>query len=106
MSCEVAALEHELKHTGPGAQPSVRSHDAQNGGGRRGEGTYAGDNAVERAALVPEAVLAGRELAEVARGPRHLVVVELEDDAARGLAVDGDVELRICEFMTRAWRPG
>ena len=61
---------------------------------------------MERAALVPEAVLAGRELAEVARGPRHLVVVELENDAASGLAVDGDVELRICEFMTHTWRPG
>ena len=61
---------------------------------------------MEGGALVAKTVLAGGELTEVARGLGDHVVVELEDDAARGLAVDGDVELRIYAFMTRAWRPG
>ena len=55
--------------------------------------TYLGDDTGEAGALVAEAVLAGGELTEVARGLGDNVVVELEDDAARGLVVDGDVEL-------------
>ena len=50
---------------------------------------------MKRAVLVPEAVLAGRELAEVARGLGNNVVVELEGDALSRLAADGDVKL--CE---------
>lgn len=49
---------------------------------------------MEGAAGIAEAVLAGRELAEVLRGLGHDVVVELEDDTAGRLGVDGDVELR------------
>ena len=49
---------------------------------------------MEGAALVAEAVLAGRELAEVARGLGHNVVVQPEDNAAHGLRVDRDVKLR------------
>ena len=39
------------------------------------------------------AVLAGRELAEVARGHRTDIVIELEDDPSGRLGVDCDVEL-------------
>ena len=56
--------------------------------------TYLGDDTVEGRALEAEAVLASAELAEVARGLGHDVVAEAEDDAAGGLVVDGDVELR------------
>ena len=49
---------------------------------------------MECAARVAEAVLAGGQLAEVPRSFRHDVVVEPEHDAAGGLGVDGDVELR------------
>ena len=49
---------------------------------------------MEGGALVAEAVLASRELAEVLRGLGDDVVEELEDDAAEGRAVFRDVELR------------
>lgn len=64
MTREVTALEHEL-----------------------------GDDTVEARARVAKAVLARCELAEVPRGLGHDVVVELEDDAPRGLVGDGDVKL-------------
>ena len=65
MTGEVSSLEHEL-----------------------------GDDTVEAGSLVSEPVLARSELAEVASGLGDDVVVQLEDDAARGLVVDGDVELQ------------
>ncbi|TFY82537.1 hypothetical protein EWM64_g1472 [Hericium alpestre] len=43
---------------------------------------------------VAKAVLAGRKLAEVARGEGRDVVEEVEDDAPGGAALDVDVELR------------
>ena len=52
-----------------------------------------GDDTVEGGALVAETVLAGGKLTEVLRRLRDDVVVELEDDTASGLVVDGDVEL-------------
>ena len=55
--------------------------------------TYIGDDSVEGAARIAETVLAGGKLTEVLRRLRDDVVVELEDDTASGLVVDGDVEL-------------
>ena len=52
--------------------------------------------AMERGTFVPESVLARGELTEVLRGLGHDIVVELEDDAAGGGAVDGDIELQAC----------
>lgn len=52
-----------------------------------------GDDTVEGRALVAEAMLVRRELAEVARGLGDHIVVELEDDAAEWPAVDGDIKL-------------
>ena len=43
---------------------------------------------------VAETVLAGGQLAEVPRRPRHNVVVKLEHDAPGGLVVDGNIKLR------------
>ena len=65
MASEVATLEHEI-----------------------------GNHAVETRASVAESVLASRELTEVASGLGNNIVVQLEHDAARGLVVDGDVELK------------
>lgn len=48
---------------------------------------------MEGRALVAEAMLVRRELAEVARGLGDHIVVELEDDAAEWPAVDGDIKL-------------
>lgn len=48
---------------------------------------------MESAAGEAEAVLARRELPEVARGPGDGVVVQLEDDAPNGLLVCRNVEL-------------
>ena len=53
-----------------------------------------GDDTVEGAALVAEAVLAGRELAEVARGHRDNIVVELEDNTTHRFVVSSDVKLQ------------
>ena len=58
-----------------------------------GVGTHVGDDTVESATRVAEAVLARCELAEVLRGLWHYVVVELEDDAASRLRVNGNVKL-------------
>ena len=52
-----------------------------------------GDDTVEGGALVAETMLAGGELAEVLRRLVDNVIIELEDDAARGLSADGNVEL-------------
>jgi hypothetical protein len=49
---------------------------------------------MEAAAGVAEAVLACRELAEVARCLGHGVVVELEDDAPGRLRADCNIKLR------------
>jgi len=54
-----------------------------------------GDDAVEARACVAEAVLARRELTEVARRLWDNIVEESEDDAARGLFVDRDVEVDV-----------
>ena len=54
-----------------------------------------GDDTVEGGALVAEAVLASSKLTEVASRLGDDVVEELEDDAASGLVVDRDVELRV-----------
>lgn len=48
---------------------------------------------MEDRVLVTEAMLASGKLTEVASGLRDNIVPELEDDAALGLAVDGNVEL-------------
>lgn len=50
---------------------------------------------MEGRALVAETVLAGGKLTEVASRLGDNIVVELEDDAARGLVVDRDIELRV-----------
>jgi len=48
---------------------------------------------VERTSFVSKSVLVRRELAEVPGGFGDNIVVELEDDAAGGLAVDSDIKL-------------
>ena len=48
---------------------------------------------MEAAARIAEPVLARRELPEVTCGPGHDVVVELEDDAPKGLLVCCNVKL-------------
>lgn len=48
---------------------------------------------VERDASLADALLAGAEGAEVLGGLGHQRGVQLHDDAAGGLAVDGDVEV-------------
>lgn len=50
---------------------------------------------MERATLVAESALSSRELAEVARGHRADIIVELEDDSPGGFGVNGDVKLRV-----------
>jgi hypothetical protein len=64
---------------------------------RRGQGeqrhTDLRDDAMELASLVAESGLSSRELAEVARGPRTDIIVELEDDSSGGFGVDCDVKL-------------
>jgi len=52
-----------------------------------------GDDTVERASFVSESILASCELTEVLGGFWDNAVVELENDAASGLAVDGDIKL-------------
>ena len=51
-----------------------------------------GDDTVEAATLVAEALLAGAEGTEVLRRPRHYVRAQLDDDASNGLAIGGHVE--------------
>ena len=48
---------------------------------------------MESAPLVSKSILASCELTEVPGGFGDNIVVELEDDATSGLAVDGDVKL-------------
>jgi hypothetical protein len=55
-----------------------------------------GDHAVEAGTLVAKAVLTSAQLAEVARGLGHNIVVKLEDDAPCVFSVDSDIELRFC----------
>jgi len=50
---------------------------------------------METGACVSVAVLASRQLAEVASGLGHGFVIEFEDDAASGFVADGDIELKI-----------
>lgn len=52
---------------------------------------------METGTFVSVAILASRELAEIAGSLGHDIVVELEDDAAGGFAADGDIELKIRE---------
>ena len=52
-----------------------------------------GDDTVERTSFVSKSILASRELAEVPGGFGDNIVVELEDDATSGLAVNGDIKL-------------
>jgi len=49
---------------------------------------------METGSLVSVAVLASRQLAEVASGLGHVFVIEFEDDAASGLVADVDIELK------------
>lgn len=65
-----------------------------------------GDDAVEAGARVAVAVLAGAQLPEVARGLRDDLVEEVEDDAARGRAVDGDVEVDVVAHGVHPVTPG
>ena len=48
---------------------------------------------METRARIAEAMLSSGKLAEVLRGLRYNFVVELKYDTARGLFVNGDVEL-------------
>ncbi len=91
MSREVATLEHELQSA---PKPVARALEAAGPRRREAERTHVGDDSVEGAVCVAESVLAGGQLAEVPRRPRHDVVVELEHDASGRLLVDSDVELR------------
>jgi hypothetical protein len=52
-----------------------------------------GDDTVETASFVSKSVLAGGELTEVLGSLGNNIIVELEDDATSGLAVDGDIKL-------------
>ena len=65
--------------------------DARGAGSKRE--AYLRDDTVEARALITETVLASGELAEVAGGLGDDIVIELEDDAARGLSADGNIEL-------------
>ncbi|CAE7350815.1 unnamed protein product, partial [Symbiodinium sp. KB8] len=80
---EVTALGHE-------ALRSMKEHDSA--GPEEQAGTH-GDDAVELAALVAEAGLAGAKLAEVLDGARELVVVEGERDALGGGAAEAEIEV-------------
>jgi hypothetical protein len=48
---------------------------------------------VERTSLVPESVLASRELTEVLGRLGDDIIKQLDNDASGGLAADGDIEL-------------
>ena len=52
------------------------------------------DHTVETGACIAEAVLASGELPEVSCSYGDLIVKQLENDSAQGVAVDGDVELQ------------
>ena len=57
------------------------------------------DDTVEGATGIAETMLAGRKLAEVARGPGYEVVVESEDDTADAFLVHCDIKLgSACAF--------
>lgn len=56
--------------------------------------TYIRYDAVDGRAHIAEAVLAGGQLAEVARRVGTGVVEEAEDDAAYGLVIDRQAELK------------
>jgi hypothetical protein len=51
------------------------------------------DDTVEARAGVAETILARGKFTEVSRGLRHNIVVQFEDDAARGLVADADIKL-------------
>lgn len=51
------------------------------------------DDAMKLAPLVAKSALSSRELAEVTRGPRTDIIVELEDNSSGRLGVDGNVKL-------------
>jgi hypothetical protein len=53
---------------------------------------------MERASFVSISVLAGSELTEVPGRLGNNIVVELEDDATGGFAVDGDVKLDVFQI--------
>lgn len=55
--------------------------------------SHAGDDTVERRASVTKAVLASRELTEVTRCPRDVLVVQFEDNSTGRLGIYSDVEL-------------
>lgn len=61
-----------------------------------------GDDTVETRSLVSEPVLAGGKLTEVTGCLGDDVVVELEDDATRGLVVDRDIELCVAGKQSRS----
>jgi len=57
-----------------------------------------GDDTMERTSLVSKSVLVGSELTEVPGSLGNNLVVELEDDATSGLAVDFDVKEDVRHF--------
>lgn len=52
-----------------------------------------GNDTVEGGAGISKSILTGTQLAEVSRGLRYNVIIELEGDAPRGRVVDANVEL-------------
>ena len=86
------------------SEPSAsRRHTDKKGGSQLTPGEVTalqhklGDDTVERASFVSESMLAGGKLTEVLGGLGNNVVVELEDDATSGRAVDGDIKLKFIE---------
>lgn len=54
-----------------------------------------GDDTVEAGALVSEALLASAELTEVGGGAGDLLVEELEDNAAKRLVGEAEIEVAV-----------
>lgn len=80
-TCKLFAIDRFTARTVPFGKVAALEHESRN-------------DTVESRSLVTKAVLARSELTEVFGCLWHLVVVELEYDAASGLIVDCDVELR------------
>lgn len=62
--------------------------------GKEGLRTHARNDSVEAASSIPESVLASGQFTEVASCLGDGLVIELEDDSAAGLRVDGNVKLQ------------
>ena len=89
---------------------SLLPHSGKKGGSKLtlGEVTTlqheVGDDTMERAPFVSISVLAGSELTEVPGRLGNNLVVEPEDDATGGLAVDGDIKLHVFQIPIARWR--